>query len=71
MVKVRDRYAIFTMGHLLFHVVMLQTDVLGIYEDRVLCNNHAYPLDVQITVQNFSELIRRIKYGYRCLSEQS
>ncbi len=51
--------------------VMLPTDVLGIYEDRVLCNNHAYPLDVQITVQNFSELIRRIKYGYRCLSEQS
>ena len=38
MVKVRDRYAIFTMGHLLFHVVMLPTDVLGIYEDRVLCN---------------------------------
>lgn len=71
MVKVRDRYAIFTMGYLLFHVVMLPTDVLGIYEDRVLCNNHAYPLDVQITVQNFSELIRRIKYGYRCLSEQS
>ena len=67
----RNRYAIFTMGRLLFHVVMLPTDVLGIYEDRVLCNNHAYPLDVQITVQNFSELIRRIKYGYRCLSEQS
>lgn len=71
MVKVRDRYAIFTMGHLLFYMVMLPTDVLGIYEDRVLYNNHAYPLDVQITVQNFSELIRRIKYGYRCLSEQS
>lgn len=50
MVKVRDRYAIFTMGHLLFHVVMLPTDVLGIYEDSVLCNNYAYPLDVQITV---------------------
>lgn len=71
MVKVRDRYAISTMGHLLFHVVMLPTDVLGIYEDRVLCNNHAYPLDVQTAVPNFSELIRRIKYGYRCLSEQS
>lgn len=71
MVKVRDKYAIFTVGHLLFHVVVLPTDVLGIYEDRVLCDNHAYPLDVQTAVQNFSELIRRIKYGNRCLSEQS
>ena len=50
MVKVRDKYVIFTVGHLLFHVAVLPTDVLGIYEDRVLCNNHAYPLDVQITV---------------------
>lgn len=71
MVKVRDKYVIFTVGHLLFHVAVLPIDVLGIYEDRVLCNNHTYPLDVQIAVQNFSELIRMIKYGYRCLSEQS
>lgn len=59
MVKVRDKYVIFTVGHLLFHVAVLPIDVLGIYEDRVLCNNHAYPLDVQTAVQNFSELIRR------------
>ena len=71
MVKVRDKYVIFTVGHLLFYVAVLSTDVLGIYEDRVLCNNYAHPLDVQITFQNFSKLIRRIKYGNRCLSEQS
>ncbi len=70
MVKVRDKYVIFTVGHCYFMWLCL-IDVLGIYEDRVLCNNHAYPLDVQTAVQNFSELIRRIKYGYRCLSEQS
>ena len=46
MVKVRDKYVIFTVGYLLFHVAVLPIDVLGIYEDRVLCNNHAYPLDV-------------------------
>ena len=69
MVKVRDKYVIFTVGQLLFHVAVLPIDVLGIYEDRVLCNNHAYPLDVQITVQNFSELIRRIKYGCLILSK--
>lgn len=71
MVKVRNKYVIFTVGHLLFCVAMLSTDVLDICEDCVLCNNHAYSLDVQTAVQNFSELIRRIKYGNRCLSEQS